>query len=144
MRVFSLRCFAFAELPWYQRKVAALIFSTPPTSTYEEVCVCAHVCWIDLSLSRTLFRLLASRNCWQICPPSSRQALEFFLKAEEGKIHLYPPLLCCCACCHVLTLAIFAASLCENQWIRTSTAKTCSCWGRPTWPWRTKTRRYCG
>lgn len=33
----SLRCFAFAELPWYQRKVAALIFSSPPTSTYEEV-----------------------------------------------------------------------------------------------------------
>lgn len=33
----SLRCFAFAELPWYQRKVAAIIFSSPPTSTYEEV-----------------------------------------------------------------------------------------------------------
>ncbi|XP_044032879.1 regulator of microtubule dynamics protein 1 [Siniperca chuatsi] len=29
-------CFAFAELPWYQRKVAAVIFSSPPTSTYEE------------------------------------------------------------------------------------------------------------
>uniref|UniRef100_A0A3Q4ARA1 Regulator of microtubule dynamics protein 1 n=1 Tax=Mola mola TaxID=94237 RepID=A0A3Q4ARA1_MOLML len=29
-------CFAFAELPWYQRKVAAIIFSTPPTSTYDE------------------------------------------------------------------------------------------------------------
>ncbi|XP_029313647.1 regulator of microtubule dynamics protein 1 [Cottoperca gobio] len=29
-------CFAFAELPWYQRKVAAVIFSTPPTATYEE------------------------------------------------------------------------------------------------------------
>ncbi|XP_045919304.1 regulator of microtubule dynamics protein 1 [Micropterus dolomieu] len=29
-------CFAFAELPWYQRKVAAAIFSSPPTSTYEE------------------------------------------------------------------------------------------------------------
>lgn len=33
----SLRCFAFAELPWYQRKVAAVIFSSPPESTYEEV-----------------------------------------------------------------------------------------------------------
>ncbi|XP_039982813.1 regulator of microtubule dynamics protein 1 [Xiphias gladius] len=39
-------CFAFAELPWYQRKVAAVIFSSPPVSTYKE-------------------------------------ALEFFLKAEE-------------------------------------------------------------
>ncbi|XP_070842200.1 regulator of microtubule dynamics protein 1 [Chaetodon trifascialis] len=29
-------CFAFAELPWYQRKVAAIIFASPPTSTYEE------------------------------------------------------------------------------------------------------------
>lgn len=29
-------CFAFAELPWYQRKVAAVIFASPPMSTYEE------------------------------------------------------------------------------------------------------------
>lgn len=29
-------CFAFADLPWYQRKVAAVIFATPPTSTFEE------------------------------------------------------------------------------------------------------------
>lgn len=29
-------CFSFAELPWYQRKVAAIIFASPPTSTYEE------------------------------------------------------------------------------------------------------------
>ncbi|XP_073344940.1 regulator of microtubule dynamics protein 1 [Pagrus major] len=29
-------CFAFAELSWYQRKVAAVIFASPPTSTYEE------------------------------------------------------------------------------------------------------------
>lgn len=33
----SRRCFAFAELPWYQRKVAAVIFASPPTATYEEV-----------------------------------------------------------------------------------------------------------
>ncbi|XP_059182997.1 regulator of microtubule dynamics protein 1 [Centropristis striata] len=29
-------CFAFAELPWYQRKVAAVIFASPPAATYEE------------------------------------------------------------------------------------------------------------
>uniref|UniRef100_A0A8C2IHN5 Regulator of microtubule dynamics protein 1 n=1 Tax=Cyprinus carpio TaxID=7962 RepID=A0A8C2IHN5_CYPCA len=29
-------CFAFAELAWYQRKVAAVIFASPPTATYEE------------------------------------------------------------------------------------------------------------
>lgn len=35
-----LRCFSFAELPWYQRKVAAVLFASPPTSTFEEV-----KCW---------------------------------------------------------------------------------------------------
>ncbi|KAJ8276900.1 hypothetical protein GJAV_G00069160 [Gymnothorax javanicus] len=29
-------CYAFAELPWYQRKVAAMIFASPPTATFEE------------------------------------------------------------------------------------------------------------
>lgn len=29
-------CYAFADLPWYQRKVAAVIFATPPESTFEE------------------------------------------------------------------------------------------------------------
>ncbi|KAG7488282.1 hypothetical protein MATL_G00033510 [Megalops atlanticus] len=29
-------CYAFAELAWYQRKVAAMIFASPPTATYEE------------------------------------------------------------------------------------------------------------
>lgn len=37
VRLLSPRCFAFAELPWYQRKVAAVIFASPPSSTYEEV-----------------------------------------------------------------------------------------------------------
>ncbi|OXB75857.1 UNVERIFIED_CONTAM: hypothetical protein H355_016612 [Colinus virginianus] len=30
-------CYSFAELPWYQRKIAAVLFAAPPTSTYEEV-----------------------------------------------------------------------------------------------------------
>ncbi|CAG7834358.1 unnamed protein product [Allacma fusca] len=29
-------CFSVAEVPWYQQKLAAAIFATPPTSTYEE------------------------------------------------------------------------------------------------------------
>ncbi|XP_013404794.1 regulator of microtubule dynamics protein 1 [Lingula anatina] len=29
-------CFLFADLPWYQQKIASVIFTTPPTSTYEE------------------------------------------------------------------------------------------------------------
>lgn len=27
----------FADLPWYQQKIAATLFAAPPTSTYEEV-----------------------------------------------------------------------------------------------------------
>uniref|UniRef100_A0A3B4AF68 Regulator of microtubule dynamics protein 1 n=1 Tax=Periophthalmus magnuspinnatus TaxID=409849 RepID=A0A3B4AF68_9GOBI len=34
--IINALCFSFADLPWYQRKVAAVIFATPPTSTYEE------------------------------------------------------------------------------------------------------------
>ncbi|PRD23558.1 UNVERIFIED_CONTAM: Rmdn1 [Trichonephila clavipes] len=33
---YYMRCFTFAEMPWYQRKIAAAIFASPPTSTYEE------------------------------------------------------------------------------------------------------------
>lgn len=29
-------CFLFADMPWYQRKIASVVFATPPTSTYEE------------------------------------------------------------------------------------------------------------
>lgn len=29
-------CFLFADMPWYTQKVAAMIFATPPKSTYEE------------------------------------------------------------------------------------------------------------
>ncbi|XP_054620983.1 regulator of microtubule dynamics protein 1 isoform X2 [Dunckerocampus dactyliophorus] len=36
LHILGYWCFAFAELPWYQRKVAAVIFASPPTSTYEE------------------------------------------------------------------------------------------------------------
>ncbi|XP_015229067.1 PREDICTED: regulator of microtubule dynamics protein 1 [Cyprinodon variegatus] len=36
LHILGYWCYAFAELPWYQRKVAAVIFSSPPTSTFEE------------------------------------------------------------------------------------------------------------
>eukprot|EP01137_Pigoraptor_chileana_P037483 Opistho-2@34634 len=32
----GLWCFTFAEMPWYQQKVAAALFATPPKSTYDE------------------------------------------------------------------------------------------------------------
>jgi len=34
--VLGVWCFTCADLPWVQRKVAAAIFSDPPTSTFEE------------------------------------------------------------------------------------------------------------
>ncbi|XP_051785259.1 regulator of microtubule dynamics protein 1 isoform X1 [Erpetoichthys calabaricus] len=36
IHILGLWCFAFAELPWYQRKIAAVLFAAPPTSTFEE------------------------------------------------------------------------------------------------------------
>ncbi|XP_073924900.1 regulator of microtubule dynamics protein 1 isoform X2 [Castor canadensis] len=29
-------CYTFAEMPWYQRRIAKMLFATPPSSTYEE------------------------------------------------------------------------------------------------------------
>lgn len=29
-------CFVFADMPWYQQKIASVLFATPPTSTYKE------------------------------------------------------------------------------------------------------------
>ena len=29
-------CFSFADLSWYERKIATVVFGTPPSSTYEE------------------------------------------------------------------------------------------------------------
>ncbi|XP_055007023.1 regulator of microtubule dynamics protein 1 isoform X4 [Boleophthalmus pectinirostris] len=36
LHILGYWCFAFADLPWYQRKMAAVIFATPPMSTYQE------------------------------------------------------------------------------------------------------------
>ena len=43
MLLSTARCYGVAEVPWYQRKVAAVIFATPPSATYDEVCVCGPV-----------------------------------------------------------------------------------------------------
>lgn len=29
-------CFVFADMPWYQKKAASVVFATPPTSSYQE------------------------------------------------------------------------------------------------------------
>ncbi|XP_068789207.1 regulator of microtubule dynamics protein 1 isoform X2 [Struthio camelus] len=36
IHLMGIWCYSFAEMPWYQRKIAAMLFATPPTSTYKE------------------------------------------------------------------------------------------------------------
>ncbi|NXC39697.1 RMD1 protein, partial [Penelope pileata] len=36
IHLMGIWCYSFAEMPWYQRKIAAMLFATPPTSTYQE------------------------------------------------------------------------------------------------------------
>ncbi|NXW83303.1 RMD1 protein, partial [Alopecoenas beccarii] len=36
IHLIGIWCYSFAEMPWYQRKIAATLFATPPTSTFEE------------------------------------------------------------------------------------------------------------
>ncbi|XP_060631548.2 regulator of microtubule dynamics protein 1 isoform X1 [Anolis sagrei] len=36
LHLMGIWCYTFAEMPWYQRRIAAVLFSTPPSSTYEE------------------------------------------------------------------------------------------------------------
>ncbi|XP_049710404.1 regulator of microtubule dynamics protein 1 isoform X2 [Elephas maximus indicus] len=36
IHLMGIWCYTFAEMPWYQRKIAKMLFATPPSSTYEE------------------------------------------------------------------------------------------------------------
>ncbi|XP_069710423.1 regulator of microtubule dynamics protein 1 isoform X1 [Phaenicophaeus curvirostris] len=36
IHLIGIWCYTFAEMPWYQRKIAATLFATPPTSTFQE------------------------------------------------------------------------------------------------------------
>ncbi|XP_070575764.1 regulator of microtubule dynamics protein 1-like isoform X2 [Ptychodera flava] len=36
MHLMGLWCFTFAEMPWYQQKIASVLFAKPPESTYNE------------------------------------------------------------------------------------------------------------
>ncbi|XP_077789005.1 regulator of microtubule dynamics protein 1 isoform X4 [Podarcis muralis] len=36
LHLMGIWCYTFADMPWYQSKIAAALFSTPPSSTYEE------------------------------------------------------------------------------------------------------------
>ncbi|XP_025056011.1 regulator of microtubule dynamics protein 1, partial [Alligator sinensis] len=36
VHLMGIWCYSFADMPWYQSKIAAVLFATPPSSTYEE------------------------------------------------------------------------------------------------------------
>ncbi|XP_077208105.1 regulator of microtubule dynamics protein 1 [Paroedura picta] len=36
LHLMGVWCYVFAEMPWYQSKIAAVLFATPPSSTYDE------------------------------------------------------------------------------------------------------------
>uniref|UniRef100_A0A4X1UF51 Regulator of microtubule dynamics protein 1 n=1 Tax=Sus scrofa TaxID=9823 RepID=A0A4X1UF51_PIG len=38
IHLMGIWCYTFAEMPWYQRRIAKMLFAAPPSSTYEEKC----------------------------------------------------------------------------------------------------------
>uniref|UniRef100_A0A8C4QYR2 Regulator of microtubule dynamics protein 1 n=1 Tax=Eptatretus burgeri TaxID=7764 RepID=A0A8C4QYR2_EPTBU len=36
VHLMGLWCYTFAEMPWYQHRIASVLFATPPSSTFEE------------------------------------------------------------------------------------------------------------
>ncbi|NXW08580.1 RMD1 protein, partial [Fregetta grallaria] len=43
IHLIGIWCYSFAEMPWYQRKIAATLFATPPTSTFQEYAARSHI-----------------------------------------------------------------------------------------------------
>lgn len=44
MHLLGQWCYSVVSVPWYQRKVATVLFATPPQSTYEEVILLVFCC----------------------------------------------------------------------------------------------------
>ncbi|XP_075561065.1 regulator of microtubule dynamics protein 1 isoform X6 [Pelecanus crispus] len=51
IHLIGIWCYSFAEMPWYQRKIAATLFATPPTSTFQEALRYFHMAEEALLLS---------------------------------------------------------------------------------------------
>ncbi|XP_044150763.1 regulator of microtubule dynamics protein 1 [Bufo gargarizans] len=39
IHLIGLWCYMFADLPWYQKKIASALFATPPSATFEEALI---------------------------------------------------------------------------------------------------------
>ncbi|XP_031561314.1 regulator of microtubule dynamics protein 1-like [Actinia tenebrosa] len=80
----GLWCFTFADMPWYQHKIAAAIFSTPPSSTYREA--------LDhFEMAESLQADFFSKNHLMIGKTNLR-----LKKKEEAKIWLSKAANCIC------------------------------------------------
>ena len=81
------RCYSVASVPWYQRKVAIVIFATPPSSSYEEVgeplWSRSHTSCVSGMGMRPLHMM------YQFPYTSSWQALSHFEAAEKGTLFVY-------------------------------------------------------
>lgn len=42
IHLMGIWCYTFAEMPWYQRRIAEVLFANPPSSTYEEALIYFH------------------------------------------------------------------------------------------------------
>ena len=49
MHLLGQWCYSVVSIPWYQRKIASVLFATPPHSTYEEVYTEGNL-WLGLHL----------------------------------------------------------------------------------------------
>ena len=65
----SDRCYSVSDVPWYQKKIAAVVFATPPYSTFKEVSPAHPNVSSLLSIGCSLHELgpLTSRVC--VCIP---------------------------------------------------------------------------
>ncbi|NXX88709.1 RMD1 protein, partial [Centropus bengalensis] len=87
IHLIGIWCYTFAEMPWYQRKIAATLFATPPTSTFQEV-----LCEIFLSLVCTADPNFYSKNLLFLGKTylklnNKKMALLWLSKAKEYPAH---------------------------------------------------------
>ncbi|KAM4689592.1 regulator of microtubule dynamics protein 1 isoform 2-T2 [Discoglossus pictus] len=43
LHLIGVWCYSFADLPWYQAKIASALFATPPSSSFEEALIYFHM-----------------------------------------------------------------------------------------------------
>ena len=76
----------FADMPWYQQKVASVIFATPPTSSYMEVVT---LCSVFTRAKLCVKRVIAVASC-----PSGWLAVchsRYCMKTETASVMISSP-----------------------------------------------------